>query len=273
MKPTFSPLRLLVGLFLSMSIYSLAQAQSKLPTGTAAIVNGISISEAAIDEAVKANIARGQQETPQLRKLVIESFINRELLAQDAAKQGLDKTAEARQQLNQARQNVLIELALGDNRQKHPVTEASVRAEYDRQIAALGNTSTLQEYKLSIIVVPTESEAKTVSAALKRGESFSKLAQEKSIDPSKAKGGDLGWVLPNQISPTIANTISSLGKNINLTAPIQVGPSWVIVKVEDKRRYKVPTFSESQAAIRNSLLQKVQLEYLASLKSSAKISE
>ena len=273
MKRLSTPFGLLAGLFLSMSFCSLAQAQNKLPAGTAAIVNGVSISDVAVNEAVKSNVTRGQQETAQLRTVVIESFINRELLAQDAAKQGLDKTAEARQQLNQARQNVMIELALADNRQKHPVTEASVRAEYDRQIASLGNTSALQEYKLSIIAVPTEAEAKAVSVDLKKGASFSKTAQEKSVDPSKTKGGDLGWMLSNQISPALANAISALGKNVGLTAPIQAGSGWIIVKVEDRRRYKVPSFDQSQAAIRNALLQKVQLEYLASLKSLAKISE
>ena len=143
-----------------------------------------------------------------------ESFINRELLAQDAAKQGLDKTAEARQQLNQARQNALIELALADNRQKNLVSDTSVRSEYDRQIASLGNTSALQQYK---------------------------LPQEKSIDSSKTRDGDLGWMLSNQVSPAIA----PLGKNISMTTPIQVESGWGIVKVEDRRCYELPTFSQS----------------------------
>ena len=145
---------------------------------------------------------------------MIASFINRELQTQDAAKQGLDKTAEARQQLNQARQNALIELALTDNRQKHLVCDTSVRSEYDRQIASLGNTSALQQYELS---------------------------QENSIDPSKTRGGDLGWMLSNQVSPAIA----PLGKNISMTTPIQVESGWGIVKVEDRRCYKLPTFSQS----------------------------
>ena len=172
---------------------------------------------------------------------MIASFINRALQAQDAAKQGLYKTAEARQQLNQARQNALIELALTDNRQKHLVSDTSVRSEYDRQIASLGNTSALQQYKLSIIALPTESEAKTVSDTPKKGESFSKLSQENSIDPSKTRGGDLGWMLSNQVSPAIA----PLGKNISMTTPIQVESGWGIVKVEDRRCYELPTFSQS----------------------------
>lgn len=45
-----------------MSFYSLARVQMKLPTGTAAIVNEVSISDMAVDEAVKTNVARGQQE-------------------------------------------------------------------------------------------------------------------------------------------------------------------------------------------------------------------
>ena len=111
-----------------------------------------------------------------------------------------------------------MELALADNRQKNLVSDTLVRSEYDRQIASLGNTSALQQYKLSIIALPTESEAKTVSDTPKKGESFSKLSQENSIDPSKTRGGDLGWMLSNQVSPAIA----PLGKNISMTTPIQV---------------------------------------------------
>lgn len=42
------------------------------------------------------------------------------------------------------------------------------------------------------ILVKTEQEAKAILEELKKGASFSKLAQEKSLCPSGKRGGDLG---------------------------------------------------------------------------------
>ena len=42
------------------------------------------------------------------------------------------------------------------------------------------------------ILVKTEQEARTVLDQLNKGGSFSKIALEKSLCPSKKKGGDLG---------------------------------------------------------------------------------
>jgi len=42
------------------------------------------------------------------------------------------------------------------------------------------------------ILVKTEQEAKQILDRLNRGESFSKIAMEKSLCPSGKKGGDLG---------------------------------------------------------------------------------
>ncbi len=250
-----------------------AQAFAKLPVGAAAVVNGVTISEVVVNESVKANLARGQQDTPQLRKAVIDGLISRELMVQDAVKQGLDNTPEAKQQLIQLRQILLVELALNNNLKKRPITDQAVKGEYDRQVAELGNTSSLQEYKLAIIVVPTEKDIKAIAATLKKGEAFAKIAQDKSIDPSKSQGGNLGWVLNRNFIPQVATAINNLAKNSNLTAPVEVPAGWMIVQVEDKRNFKVPTFEASQEAIRVALTQKEQTNYLSALKTSAAIAE
>lgn len=46
--------------------------------------------------------------------------------------------------------------------------------------------------RASHILVEKFSEAQQIIERLKRGEDFSKLAQEKSIDGSRRRGGDLG---------------------------------------------------------------------------------
>ena len=241
-----------------------------LPSGAAATVNGVAIPQSVVDQNIQGNVARGQADTPQLRKVVIDNLINRELLAQNASKEGLDKTAEGRQQLNQVRQNVLAELMLADYQAKNPVTDAQVKAEYDRQIAALGN-GPLEQYNISVIGMANEADAKALAASLKKGGSFEKAARDKSTDGSKAQGGALGWVIPSQISPAIASAIAALPKGASITSPVQTPAGWYIVKVDGKRPFKAPSFADSQNQIRNALVQAKFANFINQLKADAKI--
>ncbi len=163
-----------------------------------ATVNGQGISQAMLDENVKANVAQGQKDTPELRKTLVEELINRALMAQSAEKSGLTNTTEARVSLEQLKENYEAGLALNAYLAKNPVSDAEIRADYDRQITALGGASA-QQYQLSMIVVQTKIEAEDVVAKVKRGASFEQQAKDRSIAPTKAQGGKVGWVRSGRV--------------------------------------------------------------------------
>jgi peptidyl-prolyl cis-trans isomerase C len=267
------PLPFLASLFTALNFAVLVTpGYAQTSARVAVTVNGVQIPQSLIEEGVKLNLARGQADTPELRKAIIENLINRELLSQAALKDGLDKTPEARLQLNQLRQNLMAEMMLLDYQTKHPISDAEVKAEYDRQVADFGkNPSSMEEYKLSIIGVASNADANAILASLKSGASFDQLAREKSVDDTKAQGGALGWLLLSQVSPTLSTAISSLPKDATITAPIQTPTAWYIVKVDDKRPFKVPSLAESQAQIKNALIQEKFRQYLFELRSAAKI--
>src|SRR3990167_9064184 len=75
---------------------------------SAALVNGVSIPQARIDLRVKAAAAQGQADSPELRKAIREDMINIEVMVQEAVKLGLDKNADVAQQIELARQQVLV---------------------------------------------------------------------------------------------------------------------------------------------------------------------
>lgn len=238
-----------------------------------ASVNGIQIPDAQFDQLLSVAVARGQKDTPELRNVLREELINREIIAQAAVRDGLDKTPEAKVQWTQIRENFLVELYLIDYSKKNPISDADVKAQYDKEIAQLKALDANQQYNLSIIIVPTAAEADAVLAQLKKGASFEKMAREKSIDTSKTQGGLVGWVLPSQINPEIGAAIKKLGKGAYTTTPIQTQAGWNIVKVDDKRPFKVPSFDEVKDRVRQSLLQQQRAALLNQLRQDAKIKQ
>ena len=119
-------------------------------------------------------------------------------------------------------------------------------------------------------MVASQAEADAISAQLKKGTSFDKLVREKSIDPSKAQAGVVGWVVPSQLTPEIGAAVSKLSKG-GTTAPIQTPSGWNIVKLDDKRPFKVPTLAEAQNQVRQQLLQRQRFELINKLRGDAKV--
>lgn len=111
---------------------------------------------------------------------------------QEARKRGLDTSEDYKNQLELARQSILIRelLALLDFQKKNPVSDAEAKAEYDKFVAANGG----KEYRARHILVENEDEAKAIIVSLKKGGKFDEIAKKSSKDPgSGANGGDLDW--------------------------------------------------------------------------------
>ncbi len=246
---------------------SLVHAQNK-PAGAVASVNGVAIPQVLLDQNVRVNIAQGQRDTPELRQAIQDELVNREVLAQESARLGLDKSAEAQAQWAQVRQTFMVEILLNDYARRNPITEDALKAEFDRQIAAMKDE---QQYRVSLIVTATEAEAKAILARLKKGEAFSKLASELSIDPSKKNSGEVGWVVAAQILPAISNVMVNLTKGSLSAAPIQTSAGWNIIKLEDKRAFVPPSYDLAKNDIRQMLLQKQRFEYVKTLRDKAKV--
>jgi peptidyl-prolyl cis-trans isomerase C len=245
----------------------LASAQTK-PASAVASVNGVAIPQALLDQNVRVNIAQGQRDTPELRQAIRDELVNREVLAQESARLGLDKTADAQAQWAQVRQTFMVEILLNDYARRNPITDAAIKAEFDRQIAAMKDE---QQYRVSLIVTATEPEAKAILARLKKGEAFAKLASELSIDPSKKNSGEVGWVVAAQILPAISNVMVNLTKGSLSVAPIQTPAGWNIIKLEDKRAFVAPSYDLAKNDIRQMLLQKQRFDYVKTLRDKAKV--
>lgn len=137
-----------------------------------AVVNGVSIASGLMERSVQANVAQGQKDTPELRAALKQEFIARELMTQEAQKRGLEKLPSTQDALLGLRQNLLIDVLMNDEFTKHPITDADLKAEYERQVKALKAGGDLQQFQIYSIVLASEADARAVMAALKSGEAF-----------------------------------------------------------------------------------------------------
>jgi peptidyl-prolyl cis-trans isomerase C len=71
--------------------------------------------------------------------------------------------------------------------------------------------------------------------------------------------------------PQIASVLTTLSKGQVSPAPIQMSQGWYLIKLEDTRSSKPPTFEQTKAGIRSRLTQKKQTEFLSQLRQSADI--
>ena len=235
-----------------------------------AVVNGVSIAPRLMERSVQGNVAQGQGDTPALRAALKEELIARELMVQEAVRRGLDKRKDTEEALQVLRQNYLIDVLMQDELAKAPLTEADLKAEYERQVKAI-SAAELHQYQLGTIVLESEADARAVIAALRSGQAFETQARSRSVDPSKERGGDLGWLLADQITPAISNVMANLSPGAVSAVPIQVGPYWHVVKLLGKRAYQVPAYAQSKALLQAALLQSRRAELLKRLQDSARI--
>jgi peptidyl-prolyl cis-trans isomerase C len=237
-----------------------------------ASVNGVAITQGLLNLNIRALVNQGQRDTPELRQAIKEDLINKELIAQEASKQGLAKEIDFPDQVTQLKQNLLLQAFLENHLKSNPISDAKLREEYDRQRKLIGDGNNSMQYRISQIVVTNETDALDLIRRIQKGELFCKLATEYSIDTgSKAQGGALGWLMSGQVIPAVASVLPGMAKGSITATPVQTPAGWVILKLDDKRTFKIPSFEESKPQLRQALVQQYLAEVVQGLRSNAKI--
>ena len=240
-----------------------------------ATVNGTPITKGLFDLNLKAALAQGQKDTPQLRDAIKNELINRQLIVQEVLRQGLEKNVDLEDQIAQMRQNLYLQVYIDEHLKKDPITDQELLEEYNKQKQYLGGGGeTATQLKISQIALRSESEAILVISRLQMGESFSKVAKDVSLDAAtKSQGGLVGWVAPQQLAPPIANAVGSLAKGNFTKTPIKVGDAWVIVRLDDTRSGKIASFEASKNQLKQAIVQQHMNDVIRRLRESSRISQ
>jgi peptidyl-prolyl cis-trans isomerase C len=233
-----------------------------------AVVNGKPVPSSRV-EALKQQVERsGRPVTPEMMGQIKEELIAREVFMQEARKRGLDATEDYKNQLELARQSILIRELFADFQKKNPVTDAEIKAEYDKFVAANGG----KEYRARHILVEKEDEAQALIAQIKKGGNFEELAKKASKDPgSGANGGDLDWAGAGSYVAEFSAAMVKLDKGQMTDTPVKTQFGYHIIRVDDVRDTKLPSLEEVKPQVAQQLQQQKIAQYQEGLRAKAKI--
>jgi len=233
-----------------------------------AVVNGKPVPSSRVNALKQQVEASGRPVTPEVLAQIKEELIAREVFMQEAKKQGLDATDDYKTQLELARQTILIRQLFANFQKKNPVTDADVKAEYDKFAAANGG----KEYRARHILVEKEDEAKALIADIKKGGNFEELAKKASKDPgSGANGGDLDWAAAASYVPEFSAAMTKLDKGQMTDTPVKTQFGFHIIRVDDVREAQLPKMEEVKPQIVQQLQQQKLSAFQDGLRSKAKI--
>jgi peptidyl-prolyl cis-trans isomerase C len=269
--------RALTGLFMLCICAGPAFAQSSAQKAAPAAqgdpivarVNGAVIHRSDLD-LMRANLPpQVQQEAPdQLYPKLLNQLIALDLAAEAARKAKMNDDPRFKQ-MAALQDNELLANGYFAQLARKEITEAKLREEYAQYIK---QASPHEEVHARHILVPTEDEAKAIIAQLNKGADFATLASEKTTDPAgKTSGGDLGYFGEKDMVPEFAKAAFALKPGQFTQTPVKTQFGWHVIKVEDRREAKPPTYEEVAPQLARQMAQQLADAKIKELASVAKI--
>ena len=221
-------------------------------------------------KAIWANLFKGEK-TPEfdtfdetIKQNVVRGVASERLIYKEAVKEGYDKNEEVLKKLEQLKKQIIMQSFI-EGKAKTLVSDAELKKLYAQKIEAMKDN---EEIHARHILLPTDQEeqAKKLSAELKKGGNFEKAAKEFSKDPGSAeKGGDLGYFSKDaRMVPEFLTAAFALKKG-EVSAPVKTGFGWHIIKIDDRRKVKAPSFDEMKESLRGELQEKAVQNYVEGL--------
>lgn len=237
------------------------------PNSVLAKVNGIEITEG---ELAFAEAEIGQElagVAPENRRRVLVEYLTEAHLMADAAEKaqlGSGGDFEARMKYYRLR---ALRDAFFEKKVRDAVTADAAKALYDERVKSI---PVQQEIRARHILVKTEDEAKNLAKEVAGGADFGELAKKHSQDQGGEGGGDLGYFTRGQMVKQFEDAAFGLESG-KVSAPVQTEYGWHLIKIEDKRDRKPPSFEEVKDQIVQSLVQAKLQTSVRDMRGAAKI--
>jgi peptidyl-prolyl cis-trans isomerase C len=177
-----------------------------------------------------------------LYPLVLDRLIKQQALLIRAQKDGVDDQPAVRRQIKAASDHALENAAL-QHYTRTRITETMLLERYQRVVAGRPGP---EEVRVSLILAPTEAEARAIIAELKAGADFATLARRSSKHESSRDGGDLGFNGASSMAADVAATVFALEPGKVSGSPLESDQGWLVLRAGERRRAPAPTFAQAR---------------------------
>ena len=232
---------------------ALAQADTDKVYAT---VNGMKVTQKDVSALLRGQNVQFESLQKDKQKQILDSLMEQKLLAEMAYKTDIPKSKEYKEELEKFKKSIAFQLWLRDFSKKITVSDKEVKKFYDENRAKF---KTPNQLKASHILVKTEKEAKNIIKTLSKAKNlkneFTKLAKEKSVGPSGANGGELGWFTKEKMVPEFSNAAEKLLKGTITKTPVKTNYGFHIIYLDDKKASLVLQYDKIKDRLKQDLIQ------------------
>ncbi|MEK7829106.1 MAG: peptidylprolyl isomerase [Deltaproteobacteria bacterium] len=208
---------------------ALSRDKTELFGKDVANVNGESILGIDVLRELRASKVQGED----AKKEVLDKLVLYKLLDHKAMNMGYENDEQIKAKIKKYKEPQLIEQF--KRKAILPAVKLDENDILDYYKANQERYKGSDKVNLRMIRLKDEDEAKTILDDLKKGGDFSYLAREKSLDPSREKGGDIGWVETNQLSGDINKAIQG-AKEGDILGPFSSEAGYAIMEFRGLER-------------------------------------
>jgi peptidyl-prolyl cis-trans isomerase C len=201
-------------------------------------------------------------------EVIREQRLNVTLMTEQARKAGLHNTKEFLDQVEQMKEDLLGRIFLMRELGGKIENESAIKARYTKYLVEFKKG---KEFQVFHILVATEDEAKSVLAALERGEDFGKLARDKSTAPSKEHNGEEGYLPVDMMPPQIKDKLIFL-KNGEYTKEFtKTEHGCHIFKVGDIRETAPLKYEDAIPTLKQLIMREEMIKLMDRLEKQVKV--
>ena len=219
-----------------------------------AVVAGEEITQAEFD-AFLQGVPREQQpylSNPQFREQCLEQLIALHMFAKNGEEMKLEETEEFKKLVENARRDILAQMAMRETLKDVVVSEEEIEAYYEanKQHFTKGDTVSAKH-----ILTDSEEKCNSILESITTGEKeFETAAKEFSTCPSGAKGGDLGEFGRGQMVKEFEDAAFAAEVG-HVVGPVKTQFGYHLIKVEDKKDAETSVYEDVADTIKNIILQ------------------
>ncbi len=243
-----------------------------------ATVNGMNVTSGDIAMIIRNPRINYATLPTRTKQKILEQAIDAKLLAQNAIRDGIEKTKAYKHALAKLKTDLALETWMKDQYIKAKVSDKEAKKYYNKN----SNRFVLPpQVKARHILLKTKKEAEAVIAQLKglKGKAlenkFIELAKTKSIGPSGKNGGELGWFTKKRMVPAFADAAFALKAGQFTTKPVKTQFGYHIIYVQAKKNGGKIPFKDIKSRIKAQLkaitFQKDVKEIVKKLRAKAKV--